>query len=397
MNKTQETEEAYPRRDQFEDEVELIDYLRVIWKWKWLIIGGTLLCVLAAAIYGFTRPVVKMYKVSALLEIDPEAKLDPLDRIKSMIEYGIFNQQVLNDLSKLQGQGTSKPASLAFEVAIPKGLNILDIGYKTPNDDLGKAVLDSLAKRIKRNYGLAIEERKAEWEESRKKRNESIEGIQYEMELMKKQFEFNVLETTNKIKEHAQDIETLREKVNRVRNSIDLMERTLEVAQSNSAKLDAKRTETILDSQDEAGHVDIFLRASSIQQIIDYPIALRERIDSLVFKEKEFLSNILFSNNLIKKLKKSIEILKLNHESGIRAKEEEVSRLELEIETSKRDRDNITGVIVKQPPTPSLLPIKYKAKRNALLAGVVGFFFLIFLAFFIEYIKNAAKRTQKAV
>ena len=37
MNKTQEPKEAYPRSDQFEDEVELIDYLRVIWKWKRLI------------------------------------------------------------------------------------------------------------------------------------------------------------------------------------------------------------------------------------------------------------------------------------------------------------------------------------------------------------------------
>ncbi len=221
--------------------------------------------------------------------------------------------------------------------------------------------------------------------------------MQYRIELMKKQFEFNVLETRNKITEHTQDIETLREKVNLMRNRIDLMEKTLQVAQSNSAKLAAKRAETILDSQDETGHVDVFLQASAIQQIINYPIALRERMDSLIFQEKKFLSNILFSNNLIKRMEKDIEILKLSHESNIRAKEEEVSRVKLEIESLKRDRDKIKGVIMKQRPTPSLLPIKYKAKRNALLAGVVGFFFSVFLAFFVEYIKNASKHTRKAV
>jgi hypothetical protein len=99
-----------------------------------------------------------MYKVSALIEIDPEAKLDQLDKIKSMIEYGIFNQQVLNELSNLQG--ISSPQSLSFEVTIPKGLNILDITYRTPNVDLGKAILDSLAKQIKENYAVAIEKRK---------------------------------------------------------------------------------------------------------------------------------------------------------------------------------------------------------------------------------------------
>jgi hypothetical protein len=36
----------------------------------------------------------------------------------------------------------------------------LDITYRTPNVDLGKAVLDSLAKQIKENYAVAIEKRK---------------------------------------------------------------------------------------------------------------------------------------------------------------------------------------------------------------------------------------------
>jgi len=395
MNKTQEPKEAYPRSDQFEDEIELIDYLRVLWKWKWVIIGGTLLCILAVAIYGFTRPVVKMYKVSAIIEIDTKANLDPLAKVKSMIEYGMFNQQVLNGLSN--SQGTSKPGSLAFEVSVPKGLNILDIAYKTQDPDLGKAVLDSLAKQIEENYVAAIEKRKTEWEESLKKRNESIKDVQYKIKLMKKQFEFTVFETRNKIKEYAQDIETLREKVNLVRNRIDLMEKTLQRAQSNSAKLAAKRAETILDSQDETGHVDVFLQASAIQQIIDYPIALRERIDSVIFKEKKFLSDILFSNNLIKRMEKDSEILKLDHESQIRAKEEEVSRLNLEIDSLRSDRDQFTEIIVRRPPRASLLPIKYKAKFATILGGVVGFFFSVFLAFFIEYIKNASKRAQKAV
>ncbi|HUU41597.1 MAG TPA: hypothetical protein VMW42_11705 [Desulfatiglandales bacterium] len=96
-------------------------------------------------------------------------------------------------------------------------------------------------------------------------------------------------------------------------------------------------------------------------------------------------------------MEKNIEILKLTHESEVGVEEEDLLRLQSEIDSLKRDRDKITGVIVKQAPTASLLPIKYKAKRNALLAGAVGFLFLIFLVFFIEYINNASKRTRKAV
>ena len=380
MNQIDQPDQRDQRKDQFEDEIELIDYLRVLWKWKWLTIGGTLLCILVAGIYGFTRPVVKTYKVSALIEIDPRAKLDPLDKIKSMIEYGIFNQQVLNDLSNLQG--ISKPESLSFEVAIPKDLNLLDIAYKTPDADLGKAVLNSLVKRIEENYAEAIEK--------------ANENIAYYIELMKKQFELDLAGIRGRIKESAADIETLREKISLIRDRIDQTKKMLKQAELNSAKLADKRVATTLDSQDETGHANVFLQASAIQQIINYPIELRERIDSLIFKEKAFLSDILLKNNVIKGLEKDIEILKLKHELGVRGKEE-VSRLKSEIELMKRDLSNVTGIVIKQPPAAFLLPIKYKAKRNALLAGVVGLFFLIFLAFFIEYIKNASKRTQKAV
>ena len=58
MNQTDQRgqrDQTDQRRDQFEDEIELIDYLRVMWKWKWLIIGGTILCIVAVTIYGYTR------------------------------------------------------------------------------------------------------------------------------------------------------------------------------------------------------------------------------------------------------------------------------------------------------------------------------------------------------
>jgi len=75
----------------------------------------------------------------------------------------------------------------------------------------------------------------------------------------------------------------------------------------------------------------------------------------------------------------------------------EAAVLKSEIESMKFDRDRFAGTIVIRPPIVSLLPTKHKAKRNAILAGAIGFFFLIFLAFSIGYLKNASKRTQKGV
>ena len=445
MNETQKTEEMYRRRDQFEDETELIDYLRVLWKWKWLIIGGTLLCILAAAIYGFTRPVVKMYRVFTLIEIDPRAKLDPLDKIKSMIEYRIFNQQVLNDLSNLQG--ISKPESLSFEVAIPKGLNLLDIAYKTASVDLGKAVLNTLIKQLEQEYKDRIDRAKYQFDESLKEKSESIKNIQTNIQqaklvnnneisklnskikniqasiqIIEKGFEKNKTTTENAAIRHKENIKRLRDNIRLVKNNIDEMKNVLQKAQSNSENLAAQRGAMVLDPKDKTEYVDVFMQAGATQKIINHPIVLTDKIRSLSFKEKEFLVEVLSGNHKISDLEAEIQILEMKKDGSIQSErdkirnlgaqiqlreskanqnisveENKIAALESEVEKLKGDRDKITGLIVKQSPTASLLPIGYKAKRNTLLAGVVGFFFLVFLAFFIEYITNASNRTQKAV
>ena len=48
-----------------EDEIELIDLLRVIWKWKYLIIGGTLVCAIAAMVISSIMP--KIYRIETVI------------------------------------------------------------------------------------------------------------------------------------------------------------------------------------------------------------------------------------------------------------------------------------------------------------------------------------------
>ena len=79
-----------------EDEIELIDYLKVIWKRKMLIVAGTLLCVLAAGvkIYSMTP----LYEASAKIlitkpkytiksESNIETNLNQTESLKTYIEF----------------------------------------------------------------------------------------------------------------------------------------------------------------------------------------------------------------------------------------------------------------------------------------------------------------------
>jgi uncharacterized protein involved in exopolysaccharide biosynthesis len=50
-----------------EDTIELIDYLRVVWKRKGLIIIGTLLCMVVAGVVSVMQP--KTYRATSVIEI----------------------------------------------------------------------------------------------------------------------------------------------------------------------------------------------------------------------------------------------------------------------------------------------------------------------------------------
>ena len=44
MNENHQTQKDAHRIDPYEDEIELMDYLLVKWKWKYLILAGTIVC-----------------------------------------------------------------------------------------------------------------------------------------------------------------------------------------------------------------------------------------------------------------------------------------------------------------------------------------------------------------
>jgi len=54
---TQPQQPNHIQHDYYPDgEIELIDLLRVLWKWKWMIILTTFVCMLAAGVVSFMMP-----------------------------------------------------------------------------------------------------------------------------------------------------------------------------------------------------------------------------------------------------------------------------------------------------------------------------------------------------
>ena len=95
---TDQPQQANPNDHRYypDDEIELMDYLLVIWKWKYLIIAGTFGFALAAAIISFIswKQQPTMYRTNIVLkpgvlridETGNKVFIDTPENIKSILE-----------------------------------------------------------------------------------------------------------------------------------------------------------------------------------------------------------------------------------------------------------------------------------------------------------------------
>ncbi len=321
------------------EEIELIDILRVIWKWKYLILVGTLVFALLAGVISLNQP--KVYRIDMVLQppvagIDSRGRkiyIDSPGNIKALIEAEIFNSKILDNL-KNSNSNVSK--SLKFKVAIPKNSDSLTISYQAANVDLAIIILDHLAKQLLREYNEAV----------KKYRN------RYESELLIKRNQLSEIEIENKVS--VKYIEKMRNRINVLLLEIE--------------KIDAK-IELLIDEQSK------YISDGNKQENIN--------------------ATILY-NNLIQQLS-TMKTANKNETAGYFMRvERENSRLKLQqnraeiilvkIRKIENEMNSILNIQVIKPPTGSRSPIRPKIKLNIMLAAMLGFFTMVFLAFLLEYI-----------
>ena len=78
-------------------------------------------------------------------------------------------------------------------------------------------------------------------------------------------------------------------------------------------------------------------------------------------------------------------------ENEINQLSKNINDINAQINSLNLKRGLISNIKVIQEPEALLHPVKPKKKRIVLLTTVVALFTAVFLAFFIEYIKNASK------
>ena len=347
MNEDRKTDPEKFGAKNNEHVIELIDLLRIIWKWKYLIIVGTFTFALASGIISLYLE--KIYSVSmviqpGILRIKDEGEHDYIDsanNIKALIEAGTFNNPILNSLNNNMD---NIPNELEFKITLPSNSNTIKIIYETGNIEQGKAIQNHLKNLLLRKYSKLVQYFQND----------------ISMQLNLKKAEIKKIEASEIYSES--NITNITKRLNELMSEIELIKK-------NTADLLVERNKFLSANIDKSSVLPAILYSNTIQQNLELANTLKNEINNFEIKREEEILNLKKSKN---------EILKIT---------EEMKNIEFK-------KDSIQNIQILQSPTSSLYPIEPRITLNIILASISGLIITLFLSFLIEYILKS-KRSQR--
>ena len=156
------------------DEIDLMDYIKVLIKRKWLILVIFFVAAIAAGIFSFLMP--KVYRIDTSLEIGKiaDGKIENpsqvIEKIKGDV-YGILTREKL---------GISEEKYPKIKVENPKDTGLIKMEIESANPELAKNILTEINELILKEHQEQFDKKKAKIEES-------IKEIQAELSLVEKQ------------------------------------------------------------------------------------------------------------------------------------------------------------------------------------------------------------------
>jgi len=322
----------------YEDEINLYDLWKVIAKRKGLIVGVFLVATIAAGIISLSMP--KVYKVMTVLEIGETTALEigkpttPLEN-PLQVKTKVDTSYPFKTMSHLNISEENFPKIKADAI---KNTNLVNIAIESPKPEVAVKILDDVVKQVVQDHGALTSNVK--------------------------------LDIENKMK--VADL------------SIGLLKREREVVVSKNQLIKKNKTEL----QGQIQRID-----SQIQSLLKEKARL-----NLQANPDNALSNLLFANEVQtsqryrNELEDRLNIAIPKEEFGIKFELERIEKGIRETEIQKDLLQNQVNTIqetkVIRPPSYSKIPVKPKKALNITLAGMVGLFAGILIAFLMEGIEK---------
>jgi uncharacterized protein involved in exopolysaccharide biosynthesis len=403
-----------------EDEIDLLELIRPLWRQKVLIMSITILAVLAAVILAlqmtpkyriYTQLKPGVYRWDQNKAPVPYMKTSDL---KSLLTSGVFSTYV-NET----GLGDKAPK---INVSSDRRGDQLTAYFFSPDRKEGKSIMTGFIHFLNDPLRDANEKKRSGLQTQRLLLEKSIRKLQEDIKvahLQKQKVELNIDQQKEKLKLVDLQSDRLKRAIERVNADVKMtekevtfLEERITVAEETRSSYEKSRqkidenTTRIISLRDillqkpPDDSLQLLLLASTIQQNIAYLNTIEQKIETA---RKEVISHHKAKADLIKKQEKyrlaiadlqdkikleipkqKSDIQKAITELQMVVEKEIPSKIELLNQQIGGVNDKINTIAmleVVEPPQASIKPEKPKKRKIVALAGIMGLFLAIILAY----------------
>jgi len=369
--------------DEYEKEIELIDYLNVLWKRKWLIVIPTFFLVVVVGIYSFLQ--LKVWEIDAI--IVPSKFL-------IQTEQGAFNEVVVVDPKQIVSQINEETYDILIAAELNLDLrkfpklkadNIRDtklvrISIKENDTEKAKLILYSLFNHLKKDLD--------------KKIDVEIKGLDTQVatnENLIKHKELSIKDTHSEIKLNEIEKNKTRQGILSAEKKLIISEdRTksimdeMKVAKKRIDELEKQQRKALSEKKQGIDAISLLLYSNEVQQNLRYYNTLDEKLSNERIIQENLRLLTKEKNEEVKQLDTENEMLKTKIDK-INNEIEDVKN-QMGLLNERKARIDYTQLI--KEPTSSLYPVSPKKKLNVMIAGVLGLVIFTMLSFFLDYLEK---------
>lgn len=318
----------------YENETELMDYLKVIWKRKWFIVIPTFFCIVVALVISLLLP--PKWEVDAIIQPSKFLKQTKRGKIKEFllidfkqiagqIDGGFYNNLIASELN-MDIRKLPK-----FKTENLKDTNLVRVSIREKDVEKAKLFLNSLLKHLK--------------EELDEKAKIELKGIKAKLNSNKKE--------NSRIEQEIKAY--YKNELNSIRQRKEYIEKEIGILMKRTEKLEKEER-----------------------------LSLKEKKSS----EFEYLTTLF---ELLRNTIRAEEKIKLE----LKGKKKTSYKLKKRIHELDERRKRIYYAQIIKEPNSSLSPVSPQKLTNVLIAGILGLLIFGMLAFLLEYIEKQKLKLKK--
>ena len=362
--------------DQPENETDLIAYLEVLWKRRWLVIGPTVGVALIVGVLSFLIP--PKWEVDAIVQPS---------KFFVQSELGTFTEVVVIDPKQLAGQINqgSYDGQIAAKLGLPasefprlraenlKDTKLVRVSLLTSRVSRDRPILGALFELIKNELDRKIDvEIKGITTQIASKENDvrtkgyDIQARNIEIETTRQE----IIAARNKLKISEDRSRGLVEEMKSVRERVDAIEK--------------QQRSMLAEERSGIETLGLLLYANEVQQNVRYANALEESLSAERNTQEDLRLSLRSKEQAIQGIRTQIQKI-----------DQEIVGLRGDIELLEEKKQRIDYAQLVKEPTVSLAPVSPKKAANVVIGGVLAFFVFSILALFMDAVARRKDRLEK--